>query len=125
MIHIKEFSNKKRDKEGLWSGFAVSLLEGDKDWPAVMNAVDDIGYRGGWLVTEQGGRDTQKDLTDLGTRLGRSSPSDPAEALRAAEGLRMKRLLAVCLVTGACLSCPAEPDEYMTLDDDEPLRNNA
>ena len=29
----------------------------------------------------------------------------------------MKRLLAVCLVVGACLSCPAEPDEYMTLDE--------
>ncbi len=29
----------------------------------------------------------------------------------------MKRLLAVCLVAGACLSCPAEPDEYMTLDE--------
>lgn len=71
MIHIKEFSLKKRDKEGLWSGFAVSLLEGDNDWPAVMKAVDDIKYRGGWLITEQGGGDTQEGLTELATRLGK------------------------------------------------------
>jgi small GTP-binding protein len=43
-FHIKEYSRKKRDAEGLWKGFDVKLLEGDNDWPAVMKAVDDIGY---------------------------------------------------------------------------------
>jgi hexulose-6-phosphate isomerase len=71
MIHIKEFSLKKRDKEGLWAGFQVSLLEGDNDWPTVMKAIDECGYRGGWVITEQGGGDTQEGLNDLSSRLSR------------------------------------------------------
>ncbi len=67
-FHIKEFSRKKRDNEGLWKGFNVKLLEGDNDWPAVMKAVDDIGYTG-WAITEQGGGDTPEGLRDLVQRL--------------------------------------------------------
>jgi L-ribulose-5-phosphate 3-epimerase len=67
-LHIKEFSRKKRDDQGLWKGFEVALLEGDNDWPAVMKAVDDIGYRG-WAITEQGGGDTPEGLSDLRRRL--------------------------------------------------------
>lgn len=67
-IHIKEFSRKKRDDLGLWKGFDVKLLEGDNDWPAVMRAVDDIGYRG-WAITEQGGGDSPEGLKDLADRL--------------------------------------------------------
>jgi len=67
-FHIKEFSRKKRDNEGLWKGFEVKLLEGDDDWPAVMKAVDDIGYNG-WTITEQGGGDTPEGLRDLVQRL--------------------------------------------------------
>ncbi len=67
-FHIKEFSRKKRDNEGLWKGFDVKLLEGDNDWPAVMKAVDDIGYTG-WTITEQGGGDTPEGLQDLSQRL--------------------------------------------------------
>lgn len=67
-LHIKEFSRKKRDAEGLWKGFAVPLLEGDVNWPAVMKAVDDIGYHG-WAITEQGGGDTLDGLKDLARRL--------------------------------------------------------
>lgn len=69
-LHIKEFSRKKRDAEGLWKGFAVSLLEGDNDWKAIMKAVDDIGYRG-WAITEQGGGDSPEGLRDLSDRLGK------------------------------------------------------
>ncbi len=69
-VHIKEFSRKKRDKEGLWKGFEVALLEGDNDWPAVMKALDDIGYHG-WAITEQGGGDTPEGLKELATRLGK------------------------------------------------------
>ncbi|HCL92094.1 MAG TPA: sugar phosphate isomerase/epimerase family protein [Verrucomicrobiota bacterium] len=50
-LHVKEFSRKKRDGEGLWKGFAVEYLEGDNDWPAVMKAVDEIGYTG-WATLE-------------------------------------------------------------------------
>jgi len=67
-LHIKEFSRKKRDKEGLWKGFDVPLLEGDNDWPAVMKALDDIGYHG-WAITEQGGGDSPAGLKDLCQRL--------------------------------------------------------
>ena len=67
-FHIKEFSRKKRDDEGLWKGFQVALLEGDNNWPAVMKAVDEIGYQG-WAITEQGGGDSPEGLKDLADRL--------------------------------------------------------
>jgi L-ribulose-5-phosphate 3-epimerase len=50
-LHIKEYSRKKRDDEGLWKGFQVDYLEGDNDWPAVMRALDEIGYHG-WAIAE-------------------------------------------------------------------------
>jgi hexulose-6-phosphate isomerase len=55
-VHLKEFSRKRRDDEGLWKGFGVDFLKGDNDWPAVMKALDEIGYQG-WVITEQGGAD--------------------------------------------------------------------
>lgn len=66
-LHIKEFSRKKRDKEGLWKGFDVPLLEGDDDWPTVMKALDEVGWSG-WAMTEQGGGDTPEGLRDLAER---------------------------------------------------------
>jgi L-ribulose-5-phosphate 3-epimerase len=69
-VHIKEFSRQRRDKEGLWNGFDVKLLEGDNNWPAVMRAIDKIGYAG-WAITEQGGGDTPEGLRDLVNRLDR------------------------------------------------------
>ncbi len=69
-LHIKEFSRKRRDNDGLWKGFDVTLLEGDNDWPAVMKALDEVGYTG-WAITEQGGGGTPEGLRDLATRLER------------------------------------------------------
>jgi hexulose-6-phosphate isomerase len=51
-VHIKEFSRKLRDEKGPRAGFAVDLLDGDSDWPAVMSALDTAKYDG-WLITEQ------------------------------------------------------------------------
>jgi hexulose-6-phosphate isomerase len=45
-------------------------LEGDNDWPAVMRALDAVGYTG-WAITEQPGGDTPEGLSDLAQRLGR------------------------------------------------------
>jgi L-ribulose-5-phosphate 3-epimerase len=63
-LHIKDFSRKKRDKEGLWKGFEVELGQGDAGWPAVMKALDDIGYStaptGNWATAEVGGGDANR-----------------------------------------------------------------
>ena len=56
-LHIKEFSRDLMNKEGLWAGFKVNLLEGDNNWPVVMKAVSDINYRGGWITAEVSGGD--------------------------------------------------------------------
>ena len=69
-FHIKEFSRKRSEEQGLWKGFDVPLLEGDDNWPVVMKAIDDIGYSG-WVMTEQPGGDTPEGLKDLATRLGK------------------------------------------------------
>jgi L-ribulose-5-phosphate 3-epimerase len=58
-LHIKEFSRKKQDAEGLRKGFQVELGEGDVDWAAVMAALDEIGYRG-WGVLEVPGGDAAR-----------------------------------------------------------------
>jgi L-ribulose-5-phosphate 3-epimerase len=67
-LHIKEFSRSKRDKEGLWKGFNVAFLEGDNNWPAVMKALDEIGYQG-WGIAEQPGGDSPEGLKDLSERM--------------------------------------------------------
>jgi len=67
-IHLKEFSRKKCDQEGRWKGFAVKLLEGDDNWPAVMKAVHEIGYSD-WFIAEQGGGDSPEGLSDLAGRI--------------------------------------------------------
>jgi L-ribulose-5-phosphate 3-epimerase len=68
-VHVKEFSRDKRDKEGLWKGFDVELLDGDDDWPAVMKALDEVGYHG-WLVAEIPGGDAQR-LKVIAERMNR------------------------------------------------------
>ena len=40
--------------EGVWKGFDVDLTEGDNNWPAIMKALDDVGYQG-WAISEQRG----------------------------------------------------------------------
>lgn len=53
-IHVKEYSTKKMKDEGVWKGFDVDLTEGDNNWPAIMKALDNIGYEG-WAISEQRG----------------------------------------------------------------------
>ena len=44
-LHIKEYNREKQNKKAWWHGFDVDFLEGDDDWPSVMKALDEIGYR--------------------------------------------------------------------------------
>ena len=67
-VHVKGYSRKKRDDLGLWKGFDVGLLEGDSDWPAVMQALDEVGYHG-WILAEQGGMDSPEKLRQLAADL--------------------------------------------------------
>lgn len=58
-IHLKDYSRKKRDDQGLWKGFDVELGEGDVDWAAVMKALDEVGYDG-WCTAEVTGGDEKR-----------------------------------------------------------------
>lgn len=68
-LDVKEFSREKRNDEGLWEGFRVELGEGDCDWPAVNQALADIGYSG-WATAEIPGGDTAR-LKDIAMRMDR------------------------------------------------------
>jgi hexulose-6-phosphate isomerase len=68
-LHIKEFSRKKMDDLGRWKGFDVELGDGDNDWPAIMKALDDVGYDG-WGIAEVGGGDAVR-LKEVSERMER------------------------------------------------------
>jgi hexulose-6-phosphate isomerase len=61
-LHIKEYSQFKK--------FDVKFFEGDNNWPAIMKALDDVGYEG-WGISEQPGRQSADAaaLKDLGERM--------------------------------------------------------
>ncbi|MEY2429468.1 MAG: L-ribulose-5-phosphate 3-epimerase [Verrucomicrobiota bacterium] len=69
-LHIKEFSRKKRDTQGLYKGFDVPLGEGDNRWAVIMKALDKIGYRG-WGIAEQGGAGSPEGLRDISDRMAK------------------------------------------------------
>lgn len=57
MIHIKEYSMEMRNSEGPGAGFRVNYLEGDNNWPAIMQALREVGYEGGYGIAEPAFRD--------------------------------------------------------------------
>lgn len=63
-LHIKEFSREKAQDQGLWKGFDVDFLKGSNNWPAVMAALDDVGFKG-WGIAEQGGAGSPAGLKKL------------------------------------------------------------
>jgi L-ribulose-5-phosphate 3-epimerase len=73
-LHIKDFSRKKRNDEGLWKGFSVELGEGDAGWERVMKALDDCGYstdpKGRWATAEVAGGDFKR-LTTISEQMDR------------------------------------------------------
>jgi hexulose-6-phosphate isomerase len=66
-LHIKDYSRKKRDEQGLWKGFDVELGDGDVGWPATMAALDAVGYEG-WASAEVGGGGLER-LRDVARRM--------------------------------------------------------
>lgn len=68
-LHVKDFSRKRRDAEGLWKGFDVALGEGDVDWKAVVAALDEVGFNG-WASAEVAAGD-EGHLRDVVARMDR------------------------------------------------------
>jgi L-ribulose-5-phosphate 3-epimerase len=58
-IDVKEFSLGKMNSQGPWKGFDVELGDGDCDWPAVNQALSEIGYSG-WASVEVPGGDRKR-----------------------------------------------------------------
>jgi hexulose-6-phosphate isomerase len=68
-LDVKDFSRAKRDAEGLWKGFEVEIGAGDVDWPAVLRALDAIGWSG-WASAEVAGGPPER-LRDVAARMER------------------------------------------------------
>lgn len=56
-VHFKEYGKAK--------GFDVEFFQGDNNWPAIMKALDSVGYQD-WGITEMPGKQT-KDVESLRT----------------------------------------------------------
>ena len=69
-LHIKEFSRKKMNDEGLWKGFDVELTEGDINWPGVMESLRKTNYHGEWMIAEVNGGD-RKRLAQISEQMDR------------------------------------------------------
>lgn len=57
-LDAKGYSRAVRDERGPWEGFA-DIGQGDIDWGAVTEALDDIGYDG-WATAEVSGGDPER-----------------------------------------------------------------
>ncbi|MCC6784433.1 MAG: sugar phosphate isomerase/epimerase [Planctomycetes bacterium] len=68
-VDVKDYSRKKLHDEGLWKGFDVEIGDGDTDWPAVMKALDAVGYEG-WFAAEVAGGGEAR-LKEIAVRMDR------------------------------------------------------
>lgn len=59
-LDIKGFSTTKYMKEGPWAGFKTEIGEDEIDWAAVMKALDEVPYTGGWISAEVNGGDVKR-----------------------------------------------------------------
>lgn len=66
-LDIKEYSRKLRDQKGPNAGFQAEIGEGDCDWPAVLKALDEVGYTG-WCTAEVSGGDRAR-MEDISRRM--------------------------------------------------------
>ena len=69
-IHVKEYSTKLMNTKGLGAGFGVELLQGSNNWPAIMKALDEVGYTSpdNWATIEMGGGNADR-MKALSTQL--------------------------------------------------------
>ena len=68
-LDIKEYSREARDREGPSAGFRVPLGEGSVRWPAVLQALADVGFEG-WATAEVRGGDRAR-LEEIAGRMNR------------------------------------------------------
>lgn len=67
-LDIKDYSTKKHLAEGPGAGFQCEIGEGDINFAAVMKALDEEGYNGGWISAEVKGGDVAR-LKDIVQRI--------------------------------------------------------
>jgi L-ribulose-5-phosphate 3-epimerase len=58
---------KAKETKDDWKGFQVAIGEGSEDWPEVLTACGEVGYKT-WATAEVGGGD-EKHLTDISKRM--------------------------------------------------------
>ena len=68
-LDIKEWDERRHQKEGLRAGFGSELGEGTIDWSAVRSELKRLGYRG-WATAEVKGGDRRR-LADIAARMNR------------------------------------------------------
>ena len=56
-LHVKEYSKKIMNEQGLGKGFNVELTQGDVNWSQVMKTIKDINYKGQYMTLEVNGGD--------------------------------------------------------------------
>ena len=62
-VDVKDFTRESRNSKGDWS----PINEGDTDWPAVVAALEKVGYQG-WFTAEVSGGDRAR-LQDVAARM--------------------------------------------------------
>lgn len=69
-LHIKEFNTKAMTEDKPGAGFGFKLMDGDNNWPAIMKALDKVGYKG-WGISEQSGTQANsvETASDLAARM--------------------------------------------------------
>lgn len=56
-LHVKEYSKKIMNEQGLGKGFNVELTQGDVNWSQVMKTIKSINYKGQYMTLEVNGGD--------------------------------------------------------------------